>query len=124
MARMNMIPPILLLLLIFTTSIWSDDKNNDIQAPSIVEYMNGAVPFVHDTVSIISGAWLDHGLHSVDKAVVEPYRVGHVYSSNSLRSGTLADGWEFFHPTKIHVWEGCKTSQIHTAVITVYHYFY
>ena len=67
MARMNMIPPILLLLLIFTTSIWSDDKNNDIQAPSIVEYMNGAVPLVHDTVSIISGTWLDHGLHAVDK---------------------------------------------------------
>ncbi len=110
-----MILQLLFSFLLFTTAIWSNETNSNIQAPSLVEYMNGGIPRVHDTVSIISGSWVDQGLHAVDKAIVEPYRVGHTYSSNSLEEGTLAHGWEFFHPSEIHVHKG-----INETILTSY----
>ncbi len=82
-------------------SLHTEDTASD--APSLVDYINGGIPRVHDTVSILSGAWVDQACHAVDKSAVDPYQIGHAYSSNSIDEGTLADGWEFFHPSEIDI---------------------
>ncbi len=79
--------------------------------PSLTDYMNSGIPRVHDAVSIISGAWVDNACHAVDTSTVDPYKVGHVYSSKSMQEGSLADGWEFFHPSKIVIFRDGKPSR-------------
>ena len=73
------------------------------EGPSLSDYMNSGVPRVHDAVSILSGAWVDSSYHAVDTSAIDPYRLGHHYSSNSSEEGSLADGWEFFHPSEVEI---------------------
>ncbi len=81
----------------------ADSTQPEYNGPSLVDYMNSGIPKVHNTVSILSGAWVDSTCHAADSSAIEPYQIAHVYSSNSLDEGSLADGWEFFHPTEVEI---------------------
>lgn len=70
---------------------------------SLVDCINTAVPKVHGSVSVISGALVESQIPLTDSASVDPYQLGYGYASSSIDEGTLADGWEFFHPTEIEI---------------------
>ena len=51
---------------------------------SLVEYVNSAIPRIHDTVSVISGSWIESDSAMADSNLVDPYQIGYGYSSSSL----------------------------------------
>ncbi|MGR3952297.1 MAG: hypothetical protein QRY74_05330 [Chlamydia sp.] len=72
---------------------------------SLVDYLDNPVPFLHGSVSVISRSWVESAAVMSDGNEIDPYQLGYGYSSSSLEKGSLADGWEFFHPSEVAVIE-------------------
>ncbi len=101
---------LLLVTLFLLQSLFSDEPSPQNTALpqeepglSLVEYVNSSIPRIHDTVSVISGAWIESDSAMIDSNLVDPYQLGYGYASSSLETGALAHGWEFFHPSEVHI---------------------
>jgi RHS repeat-associated protein len=73
-------------------------------AGSLVDYLKSPIPRVAGSVNVITGDWIDQAAH-YEATGPDPYVVAHSYCSASLEEGTLADGWDFFHPSELEVFQ-------------------
>jgi hypothetical protein len=71
---------------------------------SLVNQTKSPIPRAAGSVNIISGNWVDQSAHHATSGP-DPYVVAHSYISSSLEEGTLADGWDFFHPSDLEVFQ-------------------
>jgi RHS repeat-associated protein len=71
---------------------------------SLVNQTKSPIPRAAGSVNIISGNWVDQATH-YETSGPDPYVVAHAYVSSSLEEGTLADGWDFFHPSDLEVFQ-------------------
>ena len=69
---------------------------------SLVDYLKSPIPRAAGSVNVISGDWVDQTAHC-ETTGPDPYVVAHSYSSATSEEGTLADGWDFFHPSELEV---------------------
>lgn len=73
-------------------------------SPSLVNLTRQPIPRVFGTVNVISGDWVDQEVH--EKPIgPDSLPIGHSYISSSLEEGTLSDGWDFFWPSTLEVYE-------------------
>ncbi len=70
-------------------------------SPSLIDYIDGPVPKLHGSISIVSGAWIESAMHLSDTGSTDPYSVGYTYSSNAGNNGSIACGWDILHPKEI-----------------------
>ncbi len=83
----------------------SDFSDCEEPGVSLVDYVNSSMPRIHNSVSIISGAWVESATPMSDATAVDPYQLGYGYASTSLDEGTLGDGWDYFHPSEVEIIE-------------------
>ena len=69
---------------------------------SLVDYLRSPIPRAAGFVNVISGDWIDQESHCQTSGP-DPYVVAHSYCSTNAEEGTLADGWDFFHPAELEV---------------------
>ena len=69
---------------------------------SLVDYLKSPIPRAAGSVNVISGDWVDQESHCQTSGP-DPYVVAHSYCSTNTEEGTLADGWDFFHPSELEV---------------------
>lgn len=74
------------------------------QPVSLIDYSKSPVTRVAGSVNIISGDWIDQETHNKVSGP-DPYVVAHSYNSSSLDEGTLADGWDLFHPSELEIYQ-------------------
>lgn len=71
---------------------------------SLVNQIKSPISRAAGSVNIISGNWVDQTIH-YEISGPDPYVVAHSYISSSIEEGTLADGWDFFHPSELEVFQ-------------------
>jgi YD repeat-containing protein len=71
---------------------------------SLVNLTRSPIPKVAGNVNIVTGNWVDQSTHHVTSGP-DPYVIGHSYISSSLEEGTLADGWDMYHPSELSVYQ-------------------
>lgn len=71
---------------------------------SLVNLTEGPWSRVHGSVNVITGNWVDQTSHS-ETTGPDPYALAHSYVSASEEEGSLADGWDFFHPSELEVFQ-------------------
>jgi hypothetical protein len=90
-----------LIFLIFACHPLCADEES---APSLVDYIKGPIPRVAGSVNVQTGNWVDQAVHQ-ETTGPDPYTVAHSYCSASLEEGSLADGWDLFHPSDLEVYQ-------------------
>jgi hypothetical protein len=71
---------------------------------SLVNLTKSPIPRVAGTVNIVTGNWVDQSIHQ-ETTGPDPYLVAHSYISSSLEEGSLADGWDLYHPSELEVYQ-------------------
>lgn len=92
---------VLLVLLLLTAVHLSAEEEVDF---SLVNQTKSPISRVAGSVNIVSGDWVDQFIHH-ETSGPDPYVVAHSYISSSLEEGTLADGWDFYHPSELEVFQ-------------------
>jgi len=91
--------PILLFLLLFVSLFGNDDAEF-----SLTNLSKSPIPKVAGTVNAISGHWVDQHYHD-ELSGPDALPIAHSYVSSSLEEGSLADGWDFFFPSDLVVYQ-------------------
>ena len=69
---------------------------------SLVNLIRAPISRVAGAVNVVTGNFVDQGVHS-ETSGPDTYRLGHCYVSSSTEEGSIADGWDFLHPTTLEV---------------------
>jgi RHS repeat-associated protein len=84
---------------------------------SLVNLSEGPWSRIHGSINVITGNWVDQTTHDQTTGP-DSYAVAHTYISENGETGSLADGWDFFHPSELEVFqpEGITyTRNIHSS---------
>ena len=90
-----------LFLLLFVFHALVAEEEQDF---SLVNLTKSPIPRVAGTVNIVTGNWVDQSSHQ-ETTGPDPYVVAHSYISSSLEEGSLADGWDLYHPSELLVFQ-------------------
>ena len=71
---------------------------------SLVNLTKSPIPRAAGTVNIVTGNWVDQAAHDATSGP-DPYIIAHSYISSSLEEGSLADGWDLYHPSELEVFQ-------------------
>lgn len=89
-----------LLIVLFALQLSAEEETTF----SLVNQTKSPISRVAGSVNIVSGNWVDQSIHH-ETSGPDPYVVAHSYISSSLEEGTLADGWDFYHPSELEVFQ-------------------
>ncbi len=92
---------VLLLVLLLCRALHAEEEGDF----SLLNFTKSPLPRVAHTVNIVTGDWIDQASHQ-ETSGPDPYIVGHSYVSSSSEQGSLASGWDFFHPSTLEVYQG------------------
>ena len=90
----------LFFLIVFCQSLVAEEE----QDFSLVNLTKSPISRAAGAVNIITGNWVDQATHAQTSGP-DPYVVGHSYISSSLEEGSLADGWDLYHPSELEVYQ-------------------
>lgn len=71
---------------------------------SLVNLIKNPIPRVAGSVNIITGHFVDQDTHH-EVSGPDPYVIAHSYYSKSLDEGTISDGFDFYHPAELEVYQ-------------------
>lgn len=82
---------------------------------SLVNLTKSPIQRVAGAVNIITGNWVDQSTHHATTGP-DPYVIGHSYISSSIEEGSLADGWDLYHPSTLEVYQPLGIHYVRKAV--------
>lgn len=71
---------------------------------SLVNQTKSPISRIAGAVNVISGDFVDQATH-LQTSGPDPYVLAHSYTSESLEEGSLSDGWNYFHPSDLQVFQ-------------------
>jgi hypothetical protein len=74
------------------------------QSVSLVNMTKSPISRIAGSVNVISGNFVDQVSH-LDTTGPESYSIAHSYVSSSEEEGSIADGWDFYHPTELEIYQ-------------------
>jgi len=89
-----------------------ETKVDEHAIPSLVNMSALPSSLVAGCVNVITGDFCESGLEDTVSGP-EPYQLGHTYTSSGFDTGTLGDGWNFFHYNRLEVFQHPRVVYIH-----------